>query len=283
MKFLFLSTHAFLPTTRKTSVHFVSQALADGGHDVQTISVGYSHLTYFKKKDLYWQLLAQNRTPAAATTPRYRSACYLPLLHPFSLRRNMLDAIIAPFFMLYGRVLPSFMKESIRQADVVVIESGTAIVFFEAVRRISAKAQTLYFARDRLDSVGASKYLQRLEQQIAPRFDRIVVPSSKMANSFPTIRRVAIVPQGIDKNCFDATIASPYPDGSFNAVVVGNMLFDRNAVGEMAAAAPEIDFHLFGAGIPEDFPRNVRVYGERSFSEIVPYIKFANFASHPIG
>ncbi len=53
VNFLFLSTHAFLPTTRKTSVHFVSQALADRGHEVETISVGFSHLSYFKKRAIY--------------------------------------------------------------------------------------------------------------------------------------------------------------------------------------------------------------------------------------
>lgn len=281
MNFLFLSTHAFLPTTRKTSVHFVSRSLADRGHDVDTISVGYSLLTYFKKKTLYLQLLAQHKNHLVTTAPRYRSACYLPLLHPFSLRQAMLNAMIAPFFTLYGRFLPGFMKDSIRRADVVVIESGTALVFFDAIRRINPKARTLYFARDRLDTVGASKYLQRMEEEIAPRFDRIVVPSARMAERFLTMDDVAIVPQGIDKGCFDSATASPYPPGSLNAIVVGNMLFDKDAVTAMAEAAPNVVFHLFGGGIPTDFPGNVRIYGERPFAEIVPYIKFADFGIAP--
>ena len=280
MNILFLSAHAFLPTTRKTSVHFVSEALAERGHTVETISVGYSHLSYFKKGDLYRQFTPQkNRFVERA--PRYRSACYLPPLHPFSSGSRLLDRIMPPFFWLYGNVLPRFMKKAIQRADSVAIESGTAIAFFDAVHRINPAARTLYFARDRLDTVGACTYLQKLERRIAPLFNSIVVPSARMATQFPPGTRVAVVPQGIDKAGFDAATVSPYAAGSKNAIAVGNILFDRKAVIEMARAAPEIGFHLFGTGIPRDFPENVRVYGERSFSEIIPYIKFADFGLAP--
>ena len=281
MNFLFLSAHAFLPTTRKTSVHFVSQSLADTGHEVEAIGVGHSHLTYFKNRTLYQQIVAQPKNRLAPTALRYRSGCYVPPLHPFSSKWQIVNAIMAPFFALYGRRLPKFMRESIRRADIVVIESGTAIVFFDAVRRINPNARTLYFARDRLDTVGASHYLQILEKRIAPRFDTVVVPSRRMAAHFGDIENVAIIPQGIDKDGFNQSAASPYRDGSVNAIVVGNMLFDRAAVVAMAVSAPDVAFHLFGGGIPDDFPANVRVYGERAFQEIVPYIKFADFGIAP--
>lgn len=281
MNFLFLSAHAFLPTTRKTSVHFVSEALAARGHAVETISVGYSRLTYFKKRALYQQLAEHQKNRLVETAPRYRSACYLPLLHPFSTENALFNAITAPFFRLYGTLLPRFMKEAILRADVVAIESGTAITFFDAVRRLNPSAKMLYFSRDRLDTVGASCYLQDLEKRIAGDFDKVVVPSGRMTEHLPKEARVVVVPQGIDKSGFDACETSPYPAGTRNGVAVGNMLFDRQAMTAMALSAPNVTFHLFGAGIPDDFPPNVKVYGERSFQDIIPYIKFADFGVAP--
>lgn len=281
MNILFLSTHAFLPATRKTSVHFVSEALAARGHAVETVSVGYSRLTWFKKRELYRALAAHQKNRFVERAPRYRSACYLPALHPFSAESPLVNRITAPFFHLYGNVLPRFMREAIRRADVVALESGTALAFFDAVRRLNPVARTLYFARDRLDTVGACEYLQALERRAAPLFDTVVVPSPRMAGHLPPESRVVFVPQGIDKTGFEASAASPYAAGSRNGVAVGNMLFDKKAVTAMALGAPGITFHLFGAGIPKDFPANVKVYGERPFSEIIPYLKFADFGIAP--
>ena len=149
------------------------------------------------------------------------------------------------------------------------------------MRRINPQARTLYFKRDRLDTVGASVWLQDLEQRIAPQFDRVVVPSPRMAEHLPGGCQVAYVPQGIDKAGFDACAASPYPEGSRNAVSVGDMLFDADAVGAMARSSPDIRFHLFGAGIAGSYPPNVHLYGERAYEDIVPYIKFADFGIAP--
>ncbi|MDE1991744.1 MAG: glycosyltransferase [Rhizobiaceae bacterium] len=270
-----------MPTTRKTSVHFISRGLADDGHEVKTISVGYSYLTRFKKKQLYLELAAQQKNRFVTTAPRYESAAYLPLLHPFSSGQTAVNAAMAPFFALYGSLIPGFMSEAIREAEVVLIESGTAIVFFNAIRRINPNAKIIYFARDRLDTVGASKYLQRLERATIPLFDRIVVPSSAMASTLRDARGVDVIPQGVDKTGFDAATVSPYPEGSVNAITVGNMLFDKAAVSAMARAAPTVKFHLFGSGIPNDFPENVRLYGERPFADVIPYIKFADFGIAP--
>ncbi len=281
MRFLFLSTHAFLPVTRKTSVHFVTEALAARGHEVDTISVGFSYLTALKRPALYAGLSAEQRNRFVETAPRRRSAAYLPPLHPFSSRSAALNSVNALLFPLYGNLPPAFMRAAIRKAEVVVIESGTAIAFFDAVRRINPAARTLYFKRDRLDSVGASGYLQRLERRIAPQFDRVIVPTAAMAAGLPQTSRIVAVPQGIDKGVFDACTASPYAAGTRNGVSVGNMLFDADAVRAMAAANPGVGLHLFGAGISGPFPPNVRLYGERAFADIVPYIKFADFGIAP--
>jgi 2-beta-glucuronyltransferase len=281
MRILFVSTHAFLPSTRKTSVHFVSEALAERGHAVATLSVGYSLLTRLKDPDLYHQLVSEQKNRFVERHPGYRSACYMPAVHPFSSENPLMNRITGLLFRLYGNVLPRFMKVEIEASDIVILESGSSICFFDAIRRINDKARIFYFNRDRLDTIGASQFLIELEQRIAVAFDRVFLPSPRMAECLPPSTKVRYVPQGIDKASFDQCETSPYPVGIRNAVSVGNMLFDHAAVAAMAYHNPAVTFHLFGAGISGDFPSNVKVYGERSFEEIIPYIKFADFGLAP--
>jgi 2-beta-glucuronyltransferase len=281
MKILFLSPHAFLPSTRKTSVHFVSEALADRGHSVATISVGYSLLTRFKNPSLFRLLVAEQKNRFVEKSSNYRSACYVPLLHPFSSKTPLFARAMALFFRLYGSVLPRFIENEAKAADIMVLESGTSICFFEAIRRVNKTARIVYFRRDRLDSVGASRYLVDVEQRLGPAFDCVMVPSPSLAEHLPAGTKVKYVPQGIDKRGFDQCQTSPYPAGSRNAISVGNMLFDDAAVTAMARHNPGVSFHLFGSGIAGDFPSNVKVYGERPFEEIIPFIKFADFGLAP--
>jgi len=281
MKFLFLSAHAFVTSTRKTSVHFVSEALAERGHSVAMVSVGYSLLTRLKNPDLYKQLAAEQKNRFVERSPRYRTACYLAPLHPFSSKRRWLDRCMSGVFQLYGSVLPRFMRDEVEAADVVFLESGTGICFFDAIRRANPNARIVYFRRDRLDSVGASNYLVTLEQRLARDCDLVLINARRMADDLPSDINLAFAPQGIDTAVFDRCTVSPYPNGSRNAVAVGNMLFDGAAVSAMARQAPDVSFHLFGSGMTGDYPPNVKVYGEQPFDALAPYIQFADFGIAP--
>jgi len=281
MRLLFLSGHAFLPSTRKASVHFVSEAFAKRGHSVAMVSVGYSLLTRLKDPGLYKSLASEQKNRFVERSPRYRTASYLPLLHPFSSGRRWLDWCMSIAFRLYGSILPRFIRNEVEAADVVFLESGTSICFFDAIRRANKNARIVYFCRDRLDTVGASSYLVASERRLARACDTVLVPSPRMAEHLPPEIKLAHAPQGIDKPAFDRCTVSPYPNRSRNAVAVGNMLFDSAAISAMARHNPDVAFHLFGNGMSGDYPSNVTVYGERPFGKMAPYIKFADFGIAP--
>ena len=281
MRLLFISPHAFLQSSRKTSVHFVSQALADRGHRVSTISVGYSMLTHWKNPAIFRALASEQRNRFVERSGCYRSACYMPLLHPFSSNSATLNRLTSLFFRFYGNVLPQLLKDELQSADIVLFEGGTSICFFDAIRRNNKNTRIVYFRRDDLQSIGASRFLRDVERRIAPLCDGVCVPSPDMSEQLPDDAKVTYLPQGVDKRIFDACDTSPYPMNTRNAVVVGDMLFDKAAVTAMAKAAPHVRFHLFGARISGTFPGNVTVYGERSFAETVPFIKFADFGIAP--
>ena len=280
-KIVVLTSHIFLPDFRKASVHFVSQSWAEMGHDVTFLTVGHSWLTLIKQPQRFKALCTLPAGRLTEIAPRLRTGAYLPLVHGFSYRKAAVNAVMRPLFRHYGKRLPRFARDEIIAADVIVFESGTAIVFTEFVRQLNPRARTLYFCRDLLHSVGAAPMLQAIEREQIGRFDSICVPAASLGRMLPPGGRVHVIPQGVDTALFDRANTSPYPDGTRNAVAVGDMLFDQASVEALAAAAPEITFHLFGINWRDRVPENVTLHGEQSFQTIVPYIRHADIGLAP--
>lgn len=275
-----LTSHVFLDGYRKASTHFVAARWAEAGHRVFVTTVGHSSLTRLKQKDRLEALRRQQDNRYAEVAPGLHAGAWLPPVHAFSSRNTLVNALAAPLFAAYGRLLPAFVGERIRAADVVVLESGTPVVFLPLVRRLNRQAKTLYFCRDLLASIGAAPYLMRAEHRTIGEFDSVCVPSVRLGEMLPPGGKVHFVPQGVDTEAFEQVSASPYPPGSRNAVAVGDMLFDGDAVARMAAAAPEITFHLFGIRWDGGQP-NVTVHGEQDFRRIAAYIRHADIGLAP--
>lgn len=280
-KIVILSSHVFLEGFRKASIHFVARCWAATGNDVFFTTVGHSALSRFKQKDRYEALRREQDNRYAKVEPRLFAGAYLPPLHAFSTAKPFVNALVKPLFALYGRHLPSFVRDRIEAADLVVIESGTPIVFLDLVRRLNPRAKLLYFCRDLLRSVGAAPYLREVEQRGIGLFDSVCVPSRRLGEMLPSGGKVHFVPQGIEGAVFDRAEVSPYPERSRNAVAVGDMLFDQVSVEAMAAAAPDVIFHLFGIRWRGDAPTNIRVHGEQSFETLAAYIRHADIGLAP--
>lgn len=280
-KIVILTSHVFLPGYRKASVHFVAQNWAEQGNQVYFTTVGHSWLTYAKDRPRFRALSSHQANHFELVRQNLYAGAYLPPIHAFSSGNTVLDRLSEGAFRLYGSYLPKFAREQIEDADLVVIESGSALCFFDTVHRYNPQARLLYFCRDLLKSVGAASVLESIQERAIPQFDTICVPSRLLAERLPSGGNVRFIPQGVDARLFDQNQPSPYAPGSLNAVSVGNMLFDEDAVAAMAAAAPEVSFHIFGAQWHGALPANVVVYGERDFDSIVPYIRHADIGLAP--
>ena len=280
-KIVILSSHVFLEGFRKASIHFVARRWAASGNDVFFTTVGHSALSRFKQKDRYEALRREQENRYASIELHLFAGAYLPPLHAFSTARPFVNALVKPLFALYGRHLPAFVKDKIEAADLIVIESGTPVVFLDLVRRLNPRAKLLYFCRDLLRSVGAAPYLREVEARGIGLFDSVCVPSRRLGEMLPSGGKVHFVPQGIEGAVFDRAEVSPYPEGSRNAVAVGDMLFDQVSVEAMAAAAPDVTFHLFGIRWRGDAPANIRVHGEQSFETLAAYIRHADIGLAP--
>lgn len=281
LKIVVLTSHVFLPGFRKASVHFVSQNWAELGHDVTFVTVGHSWLSLFKQPARLKALASSQKNRFSTIEPGLRAGAYIPLLHAFSTRNALANRMIKPIFQLYGAYLPGFVRQAIAEAEVLVFESGTAITFFGLARRLNKQAKTLYFCRDLLSSIGTAPFLQEAEQRLIGTFDSVCVPSRRLGQMLPPGGNVNVIAQGVETKLFDNATQSPYVPGTRNAVAVGDMLFDQSSVAAMAAAAPEVTFHLFGIHWQGEAPANIQVHGERAFETIVAYIRHADIGLAP--
>jgi 2-beta-glucuronyltransferase len=280
-KIVILTSHVFLRGYRKASIHFVARQWAERGHQVRFVTIGHSWLTRLKDRPRFHALSKAQANRFETVEPNLYAGAYLPPLHAFSSNNRVLNRVNEVAFRLYGSYLPAFARKAVAEADLVVIESGSALSFFDYVRKLNPRARTLYFCRDLLRSVGAAPVLQRMQEEAIRRFDVTCVPSQRLGALLPPGGRIRVIPQGVDTTLFDRDYASPYEPGSINAISVGNMLFDQAAVDQMVVVAPEVTFHVFGAtwrGAP--LP-NIVIYGERDFESIVPYIRHADIGLAP--
>lgn len=276
-----LTSHAFLRGYRKASIHFIASCWAEQGHEVHFLTIGHSWLTLLKDRSRF-RALSQNQANRFQTIDANLSAgAYLPPLHAFSSNNRFLNLMNVVLFRLYGAYLPRFARRALTNADLVLVESGSALAFFGQIKTLNSKARTLYFCRDLLRSIGAARVLQDIEVAEIGRFDAICVPSERLGALLPPGGRVKVIPQGVDADLFDREQPSPYQAGSRNAVSIGNMLFDQASVAAMAAAAPDVSFHVFGAAWSGWASPNITIYGERDFESIVPYLQHADFGIAP--
>lgn len=266
---------------REVSTHFLAGEWTRAGHEVHVATVGLSQLTRLKDPALYSALAVQQKNRFQHLESGVRVTAYMPLVHPFSSRNGLINALNEPLFRAYGAHLPCYLRRAISQADVVFFEPGTSLSFFHAVRKANPAAALVYIMRDSVGTIGAAPYLQDLERRILGAFDLVITPSTLIAESIPGARRIGLVPQGLNKELLDQESVSPYAAGTRNAISIGNMLFDEKAVGSIAAAAPDVTIHAFGARFKDPLPDNVVDHGEQSFSKIVPYIQHADFGLAP--
>ncbi|WP_425299925.1 polysaccharide biosynthesis protein GumK [Roseibium sediminis] len=276
-----LTSHVMLPQFRKTSLHFVVEEWARSGHTIYFTTVGYSALSWLKGDKRYPALQDTQRNRYVPAAPNIYCGAHLPLLHAFSSGIPLLSGLEMRLFSLYGNHLPDFITKRLEAADIVVLESGTPLAFFHRIKALKPSVRIIYFCRDMLTSIGASTALMEAEKDVVRGADLIVVPSPRIADQFELAGDVRFIPQGIDKSLFSEARQSPFPFGTKNGLVVGDMLFDQGAVAACAAANPDIYVHLFGINWHGAHRDNVIIHGEVSFETLVPYLQHADFGFAP--
>ena len=276
-RFLVLSAHDYR-TPRRANIHFIGDELAKRGQ-TRFFSLRYSALSRWKH-DIRLPLDAR-----ANTVERHGGVeCFLwkALLHPFNTRRRWLRPLEQLMFRWYVRYPPAVLVAWLREAEVVIFESGTAVVFVELARKLNPSARLIYRASDSLGAIDSAHYVERTFARVASDMDAIALVSPAMAGEVASQHNVYHVGHGIDPEIGRLADPSPYGPG-LHAVAVGSMLFDPAAIAAASRAFPQITFHVIGSGrgAMPDYGSNVVVYGEMPHAQTLRYIKHAAFGIAP--
>ena len=275
--FLVLSAHDFR-SPRKANLHFITSELVKRGK-TRFFSLRYSLLSK-RTGDPRLSLDAE-----ANKIGTYQGVeCYLwkTLIHPFNTRRKWLRPLESLMYSWYSRGQNSVLRQWIKEATVIVLESGIAPIFFDLIKSLNPNAKILYRASDALDTINVADYIHETFARVAGQLHTIALPSKAMADGIPSKHNLAFVPQGIDHSVTEKADPSPYGPG-VHAVSVGSMLFDASFFVIASKRFPEITFHVIGSGQGADpgYGDNVKVYGEMPFAQTLRYIKHAQLGIAP--
>ena len=273
MKALFISAHDFR-SLRRASVHFIASEMATR-FKTRFFSVGLSRLSEHRGDT------RSNLAGQANRVATYQGVeCYLWKMswHPFNIRNPRLGLVEEAMFRTYRMMVPAIPRQWLRDSDIVFIESGLAVIFIADIKRLNPAARIIYLASDELDVIDCATTIKHDFKRHFDKIDTVRLPSHHMVPSMPHSRTSILVPHGVDRSI--AATVYPNPYGERRAcVAVGSMLFDASFFKLAAAAFPDLDFHIIGAGkAAADLQGdNIIVHPEMAFAETLPYVQHAAF------
>lgn len=275
--YLILSAHDFR-SPRKAGMHFIATELAKLGN-TRFFSLRYSMLSRYTRDPRL------SLDPIANRIGIYQGIeCYLwkTLIHPFNTRRSWLRPLEHLLFSWYAQGRNPVLRHWISEADVILLESGIAPVFFDLIKKLNPTAKVVYRVSDDLGTIQVAGYISRAFARAAPRMDTVALLSKAMKDGVPANCPAVFVPQAIDHTLADKADPSPYKPG-IHAVSLGSMLFDPEFFVLASRQFPHIHFHVIGSGHPRhpNYGSNVHVYDEMPFLQTLPYIKHAQFGIAP--
>lgn len=268
-RILIISRHDYR-TARKASVHFLAQKMAEQGHDVSFLSIGYSWISRLRS-DSRTHLF--HRANQWETVDGLRACLWRSSWHPVKL--PIPGALVRWLYNVWASTPFPALEETAGEADVVIVESGIAPALLPRIRSAAPGARIVYRATDLLATAGVPDCIEDMLQDAQRHVDLVVVVARAMLPHFDGFSCPKLfIPHGVDLQSMRRPTDNPYADGN-NAVTVGSMLFDMSAMQALAEGMPHFTFHMIGTpkGV---FPSNVIQYGEMSFERTLPYLHHAD-------
>jgi len=267
-RILILSRHDYR-TARRASVHFIAQKMAEQGHDVSFLSIGYSWLSRLRGDS---RTILDKRANRWEAVDGLKAFLWRTPWHP--VRMPVPDTLTGWLFNLWATMPCPPLDEAARMADLILIESGIAPALIRRVRAMAPHARIVYRATDLLSTAGVPPCIETMLQRQAGQIDLVVVVARDMLPHFDGFDCPRIfIPHGVDVQKLRRETQNPYSTQK-NVVAVGSMLFDDGAIRALAQAMPDFTFHMIGT--PKcPFPANVILYDEMPFEDTLPYLQHA--------
>jgi 2-beta-glucuronyltransferase len=266
---------------RRGSMHWICDSLRKAGWQVRFITCDFSLITRLKgdRRTEYGHIKGINQlervddslSVGVVFTPWHpvgRAGSFFGRLANFATSR---------YPWPFGQTIKRFAAGS----DLVIVESCGGLLMLDQIKTVT-EAPIVYRVSDNLRVVRPVPALLDAERRAMSSADAVSLASEHLARLLKVGDNVRFDPMGLDKTQFDLALTSPYPDDNRVKVVIsGSSGLDCDALRLAAESHPEWDFIQFGAasGLPK-LP-NIIDMGERPFSELVPWVKFADIGFAP--
>ena len=261
-------------TAKRASIHQVADALVAAGYGVSFVSTRFSSIS---------SRTGDSRVPLARVSNRVqvvnevRCLLWRTALHPFSSGNDAVDWLMGHLYPIYADLPSAPFDALVRQADYIIVESSAAAIYLRRLRRLNPTAKLIYYAADRLDTVGAHPFIHRRLVSDQALIDHFSLRASQMKEDFTWATGPLFKAGfGIDEAEYANVGPSPYPTGRRTAVSIGSMLFDPSVFQRAAPHFPDVEFHVIGCGMKFEAPPNVTIHPEMPFSRTLPYVKHAS-------
>lgn len=278
---LIVTGQHFAEAPRKVDLHFMADALRAQGDHVDFLVCRLSFVSRFLK-DGRWNFARQRPLNRWVAIDRgLEEFIWYQAIHPMNVKIGILNTISGWLFRRYGRLMPKAVRNRLPFYTHILIESGPAPLLAPEIRKAAPDAQLIYHAADRLKTINVHPCVEAVLNETIGIYDLVHIMAEALRQDFPPDSPILYLPHGIAKAAFDDARVNPYA-GRQNAVSVGDMLFDADAIDVLAEANPGWTFHLFGKkAIPAVARPNIIAHGEVAFDTIIPFIKFADIGIAP--
>ncbi len=269
---VFLSAFQDYRTKKRASVQQVADGARDLGYDVWFLSTRYSRLSHRTGDS---RLFLDRAANAVEKVNGINCLLWKTPLHPFASKYSALNTVMGWLFKPYSAWPSKIFDSIIKSADYIVIESSVAAIFLPRIKRHSPRGRIIYYATDRLDTVGTHPVVQRQLVANAAMIHHASLRSPRMAADFSwAADRLYLAEFGIHLEDFAEVGPSPY-NGRLAVVSVGSMLFDRRFFETIPPLFPDIDFHVIGCGERFSGAPNLHIHEEMAFKDTLPFVKHA--------
>lgn len=266
-------------TAKRGSIQQVADGFVRAGYDVSFVSTRFSWVSRITKDS---RLFLWNKANRVETVNGIRCYLWRTAAHPFQSKKAWLSAIMGRLYAPYAALPDRQFDAFLRDADYIVVESSIAAIYIRRAKRINPSAKIIYYATDRLDTVGAHAIVREQVARDAALIDHVCLRSPRMMPEFAWARgRLYRAEFGIDPIDVATIGVSPYPPNTTTVVSVGSMLFDPSFFQLAAPRFPDVQFHVIGCGTTFPAPANVHIHPEMRFAETLPFVKHATIGVAP--
>ena len=273
--YLVVSANHDYRSKKRANIHFITDELAKRGFTT-FLSTHSSFLSARLKKDRRFSNLSRQSVSKNGVECRL----WKTLVHPMNVRSRV-GAIWNPLATkVYAWMIPADIKQTIKAAQTIIIESGSAVGLIGKIRALNPDCAIIYNASDTLQTIGLAKYYTEQLSRYANEISHARLPSPLMGKYHSMIGEHRVIMHALDEDFFRDNYANPYGVRK-TAVSVGSMLFDAEFFKTASMAFPEIDFYIIGSGQSGQKRENLFWLDEMPFHETIRYIKFADVGVAP--